>query len=173
MNNLTRHITGYFIGISIFGLLIPYGLIKLSTWDPFIIEGLPAYLTIRIVISLPFFITGLFFVIWSNLFLFTIGKGGPADGFNIAISPRTKKLVVTGPYRYCRNPMVFGAFSVFFSIGLFMLSIVCLIALIIFLGLVVKYLKITEEKRLLKDFGDEYVDYKNSVPMIFPKISGQ
>jgi hypothetical protein len=30
------------------------------------------------------------------------------------------------------------------------------------------YLRIFEERRLLKDFGSEYIDYRNRVSMIFP-----
>jgi len=41
------------------------------------------------------------------------------------------------------------------------------------IGLAIQYLKMTEEKRLLKDFGQEYVDYKNSVSMIFPKMKAK
>ena len=64
--------------------------------------------------------------------------------------------------------MVFGAFSLYFAIGIFLNSRICLISLIIFLLLMIINLKLTEEKRLLRDFGDEYTDYKNRVPMIFP-----
>ena len=125
-------------------------------------------LNLRIIVSLPILIIGLFFVIWSNIALFRIGKGGPADGFNIAISPRTEKLVIAGPYRYTRNPMVFGAFATYFSIGIYLNSLICLMVLILSLFLAIKYLKLTEEKRLYKDFGDEFLEYKKNVPMIIP-----
>lgn len=169
MSNLLRHIIGYTIGFSLFILLIPYGLVWLGSHDPVLQSNLNEYLLIRIIISCPFFIIGLIFAVWSNIFLLKIGKGGPVDGFNIAISPRTKKLVTIGPYRYSRNPMVFGAFCFYFSIGLFMLSVISIIILLIFLEIGIFYLKRTEEKRLLKDFGDEYLEYKKNVPMIFPR----
>lgn len=107
-------------------------------------------------------------MIWSNVFLFKIGKGGPADGLGVSISPQTKKLVTIGPYRYSRNPMVFGAFSLYVSIVIFLNSIISLISLLIFLFIAINYLRLSEEKRLLKDFGDEYMDYKKKVSMIFP-----
>jgi len=152
----------------VFALAIPYGLYMLSIHDPLIQTDLNNYIVTRTLIALPFLIPGLIFMIWSNVALFSIGKGGPTDGFNIAISPRTKKLVIIGPYKYCRNPMVFGAFCTYFSIGLFMLSVTCILILTVFLLLAVYYLKYTEEKRLLHDFGDEYIQYKSQVPMIFP-----
>jgi protein-S-isoprenylcysteine O-methyltransferase Ste14 len=118
--------------------------------------------------AFPFFLAGAVFALWSNIYLLDIGKGGPMEGFNMAISPRTKKLVVTGPYRYCRNPMVFGAFMLYVSVSVYLTSIICLFILLIFLFLARVYLSAFEEKRLLKDFGDEYIDYKNKVSMIFP-----
>jgi protein-S-isoprenylcysteine O-methyltransferase Ste14 len=170
MKDFIRHVIGYIVGSSLFFAVIPFGLFKLSSLDRMIPVEFPAYLSVRLILSLPFFLPGLFFVIWSNVFLFKIGKGGPADGFNVAVSPRTKHLVVTGPYRLSRNPMVLGAFLVYFSIGLFLFSLLCLIVLAVFLGLGVVYLKTTEEKRLRKDFGEAYADYRRNVPMIFPKI---
>ncbi len=169
MKNVVRYIIGYFVGIFIFILLIPFGLYELSINDPIFQVPLSQFSLFRSIVCLPFLITGLFFMCWSNIYLFKKGKGGPTDGFNIAISPRTKKLVVTGPYSYCRNPMVFGAFSLYFAIGIFMYSLLCLLSLIIFLLFGVFYLKHTEEKRLLKDFGQIYIEYKKQVPMIFPR----
>ena len=169
MKDIVRHIAGYTLGIAIFILLIPYGLSELSKFDHLVFKTcLINSGILRILISLPFFLVGVVFMIWSNIFLLKIGKGGPADGFNISISPRTKKLVVTGPYRYSRNPMVFGAFALYISIGIFLNSIICLVSILTCILFAVIYLKLTEEKRLLKDFGDEYEDYKNKVPMIFP-----
>ena len=169
MKDIIRHIAGYTIGIVIFIFLIPCGLINLSRIDHQTLKiGLIDSELLRILISLPFFIIGAFFMIWSNIFLFMIGKGGPADGFNISISPRTKKLVTTGPYRYSRNPMVFGAFLLYLSAGIFLNSIICILIILIFILFVINYLRLSEEKRLLKDFGDEYADYRNKVSMIIP-----
>jgi protein-S-isoprenylcysteine O-methyltransferase Ste14 len=170
MKTVFRHVIGYIVGLSLFLVVIPFGLIKLSALDPLIPFPFPAYWGVRLALSLLFFLPGLFFAGWSNVFLFKIGKGGPTDGFNIAISPRTKNLVVTGPYRLSRNPMVFGAFSVYFALGLFLFSALVLFTLAVFLGLSVVYLKQTEEKRLTRDFGEVYVAYRKKVPMIFPKI---
>jgi len=168
MKDLIRYVLGYIIGIFIFIFLIPYSLIELSKSDPIIKADISSFQLIRYLISTPFFLVGLLFMIWSNISLFKIGKGGATDFFNIAVTPRTKKLVITGPYNYSRNPMVFGAFCLYFSIGLFMFSIICLLILMLFVLIVIKYLKITEEIRLYKDFGEEYIVYKNKVSMIFP-----
>jgi len=115
-----------------------------------------------------FFLWGLFFLIWSNIFLVSRGKGGPTEGFGISISPKTRYLVIKGPYRFTRNPMAFGALSIYFSITLFLNSLTGFVVVIVIMLVAIIYLKTSEEKRLLKDFGDEYLQYKKKVSMIVP-----
>jgi protein-S-isoprenylcysteine O-methyltransferase Ste14 len=107
-------------------------------------------------------------MLWSNIYLFKIGKGGPADACGISLSPQTKKLIKTGPYLYSRNPMVFGALTLYVSIAIFLNSIIGLICLSILLILAIIYLKFSEEKRLLRDFGNEYRQYQKNVSMLLP-----
>ena len=169
MSETMRYILGYLFGMTVFLFLVPFGLYELSKLDILFGNGVMiGSATVRIVVSLPVFFAGAFFAIWSNIYLFMIGKGGPAEGLGISISPRTKHLVTSGPYRYSRNPMVFGAFSLYVSIALFLDSMNGLVCLFAFLPVGIVYLKIFEEKRLLKDFGDEYIEYRRNVPMLFP-----
>lgn len=169
VSRMVRHIIGYAVGFTLFIVIIPFGLISFSNWSrslfPWRIFETDA---LRLAFGLILIVIGLVFAFWSNAALLFIGKGGPADGFNVAISPRTQKLVVSGPYRYTRNPMVFGAYMIYFSIALFTNSLACLGLLIIFFCLTIFYLKATEEKRLYRDFGQDFLDYKKSVSMIIP-----
>lgn len=164
-----RLILGYIIGVTVFLILLPSLLVVISLnfdhlwWTKPVIS-----LFVRLCVSVPFFMVGVFFAVWSNISLLIIGKGGPADVFNYAISPRTRKLVITGPYKYTRNPMVFGMLSVYLSISIFYFSLTCFLFLVFFIPFVVLYLKRTEERRLFKDFGREFTDYKSKVPMIIP-----
>jgi protein-S-isoprenylcysteine O-methyltransferase Ste14 len=168
MKNL-RFIIGYIIGISIFGILLPFILIFLSkTLDQFINLYFISNFYIRLCVSLPVFCIGLIFAVWSTISLLLIGKGGPTDVFNVAISPRSQKLVIVGPYRYSRNPMVFGMLSVYFSISVFLNSFIDLLFCLSLIPMVIFYLKQTEENRLTKDFGEEFLLYKSKVAMIFP-----
>lgn len=166
---IMRHIKGYTIGSSVFVIFVPFLIYNISKikYPLFQIPIFHSYL-IKNIICMLLFIIGFIFAIWPNIGLFKIGKGGPTDFFNIDISPRSKKLVITGPYRYTRNPMVFGMNSIYLSIALYLNSLSSLLFVILFLPVIIIYLKLTEEKRLLKDFGDEYLEYKKKVSMIIP-----
>jgi protein-S-isoprenylcysteine O-methyltransferase Ste14 len=165
--NVIRHIIGYLGGICIFCLGIPFGLYMISTKLNRPIWGL-AHSKLRTALSLLIGVVGITFMLWSNIYLFFVGKGGPADGFGVAVSPRTKRLVTSGPYRYTRNPMAFGALSFYLALALFLNSAIC-IALVAILSVgAYLYLRLIEEKRLLKDFGDAYEQYRKTVSILVP-----
>ncbi|MBN2546517.1 MAG: isoprenylcysteine carboxylmethyltransferase family protein [Spirochaetes bacterium] len=169
MKKVFRYTAGYIIGFTFFIIIIPFAIYKLSIlFDSLIKIKLINSMILRIILSFPFFLIGLIFQIWSNTALFFIGRGGPADAFGIAVSPRTQKLVVNGPYRYTRNPMVFGTFLIYFGLSVLLDSLICFIMLIVLLFVAVVYLKLIEEKRLLNEFKIEFIKYKNRVPMIMP-----
>jgi protein-S-isoprenylcysteine O-methyltransferase Ste14 len=166
LSNFDRYLIGYILGLTIFFLAAPYFLyVTASLFYSPIIDHWS-----RFFVAVPLFICGLFFVIWSNMALLRKGKGGPTDLFNVAVSPRTQHLVVSGPYKYTRNPMVFGAFCCYFALAIYLNSLVDLIALAIFLIVVRFYLEETEERRLWRDFGKEYEEYRKKVPMIAPRV---
>ena len=169
LQTILRHIVGYFVGFSIFVVGIPSGLylasIKLDLY--FSVNLIPIE-KIHICIALLAGITGIVFAVWSNLYLLFVGKGGPADGFGITISPRTQHLVTSGPYRYTRHPMVFGAVSGYLALAFLFNSLPCLGIVTVFLVCAAVYLKLVEEKRLLKDFGDTYKQYRSKVSMLVP-----
>jgi len=164
-----KHILGYTVGILIFIVFIPSIIFLFSMLDSVLFNSpLINSNTIRLIIIIPLSIIGVMFVIWSNLYLFIKGEGGPTDLANVELSPRSKHLVFTGPYRYTRNPMVFGMSTLYFCFALFINSPTALIYCTAFLSIVIIYLKLFEEKRLLKDFGDEFIEYKKRVAMIIP-----
>ena len=169
MSETVRYIPGYILGFTVFIILIPFGLYSLYRYDC-LFSGRIIFSSdiLRYLISVLVFLTGAYFAIWSNIFLFRIGKGGPVDAFGVSITPRTRNLVTTGPYRCSRNQMVLGAFLVYSSIVLYLNSITGVICLIILLIIMIIFLKMSEEKRLLKDFGDEYIDYKKKVSILLP-----
>ncbi len=168
MKNTAQHILGYMVGITII-LLIPWWQYNLSireftSFDDTLFDSS----ILRIALSIPIFLIGIGFGFWSNYVLFDYGKGGPVDLFNVPFSPRSKTLLVSGPYQYCRNPMVFGAICIYSSVGLYLNSIRSLMVVCGFIVFMYLYVKVFEETRLLRDFGDAFRAYKKNVSMLVP-----
>ncbi|MBN2068435.1 MAG: isoprenylcysteine carboxylmethyltransferase family protein [Opitutales bacterium] len=166
--NTLRYILGYVVGVTLFVFLIPAMVWAIAYACPHFQLSIPYISPLRFVLSGPIGFTGLYFIASSNVFLLTRGKGGPTEGFGIEVSPKTQKLVTTGVYKHTRNPMVFGAFCIYTSVTLYMLSPFALFCLFLFYCWVKHYLQKWEEPRLLKDFGEEYLEYKKRTAMIIP-----
>lgn len=164
-----RLFLGYLVGFSVFVVLIPSLLVQGAQNSNVCLSGtLFTSDFLRWAVSLPMFGIGVLFAIWSNVFLLDKGKGGPVDAFNLSISPRSKFLVTTGPYRLCRHPMVFGTICLYGSISLYLNSLHDFVVVAAVIPLFILFLRFSEEKRLLRDFGEAYVVYQKSVPMIVP-----
>jgi len=114
-----------------------------------------------------FFLTlGLFLAIWSVRTFYTKGGDGTPGPWRPVCN-----LIISGPYRYVRNPMILGAMDLLlFEAALFASTPLLLWAIVFFVGNII-YFKTFEEKELIKRFGADYEDYKNKVPMLFPKFT--
>lgn len=97
----------------------------------------------------------------------TFGRGTPAP------IDAPKRLVVRGLYRYTRNPMYLGVLTVILGwAALFQSSAVLYYALgfgVWFHLFVVLY----EERRLTREFGAEYEDYRANVHRWLPRFRGR
>ncbi len=102
---------------------------------------------------------------WAMLSLWIDGKGTPAP-----IAP-TRKLVKTGPYKYCRNPIELGTGGYFMFVGTWfdglMTGLLCQI-----LGMILgySYIKLIEERELMLRFGQPYKKYLLSTPLFIPAL---
>ncbi len=164
-----RYILGYLLGIGLFYVAIPWGLVGLHALaEPlFQFPLLPVELLRWALVAILLFF-GLGFAAWSNIALRVTGKGGPADGFDVAVSPRTQKLVTSGPYKFTRNPMAFGTFLCYFALGLALDSAAVVLFLAVMLPVAIVYIGHFEETRLARDFGEEFREYRKRVPLFFP-----
>jgi protein-S-isoprenylcysteine O-methyltransferase Ste14 len=120
------------------------------------------------VIIIILLVPGLIYGIWSVIIQNTIGEGGPLEIGNIEISPKTKNLVVSGPYKNTRNPMLFGAFLIYLAFALLINSITSVVLVCAILAFMLTVVVKMEEKRLLNDFGNQYAEYRNKVSMFIP-----
>jgi protein-S-isoprenylcysteine O-methyltransferase Ste14 len=107
---------------------------------------------------------GLFFLSWTIRLFMTIGKGTLAPW-----SP-TQKLVVEGPYRFVRNPMISGVLMILLGEALIFSSFGLLIWFIAFFICNHIYFVLSEEPGLKKRFGDSYLEYKKNVPRWIPRL---
>jgi len=81
-----------------------------------------------------------------------------------------RRLVVRGPYRYVRNPMISGVVLVLFGEALTLLSRPHFIWALIFLAVNSIYIPLLEETGLRHRFGDSYVEYCRHVPRLIPRF---
>jgi steroid 5-alpha reductase family enzyme len=150
-------------------LIIPYGIYSSAKhFIPFLGVGVLGTDCLRIALVCLLFLAGAIFGIWSIVVLAIVGKGGPVQVGYIEISPKTQNLVVSGPYRYTRNPMLFGACMMYFAYAVYLNSITAVITVAVFMTAMLFFVKFSEEKRLLKDFGEQYKEYRKRVSLFIP-----
>ncbi len=106
------------------------------------------------------------FLFFYTVFLFkNIGKG------TLAPWSEKQKLIVVGPYRYCRNPMISGVLFILISESLILHSLAILIWAGCFFLINTIYFLISEEPALERKFGDDYKQYKKHVSRWLPRIT--
>ena len=115
-----------------------------------------------LLISIPFILIGAYFGIVSVR----------ETSLKVSETHRTEKIVSTKIYSRIRHPQYFGGLLAHIGISFLLSSLLSLIftPLVILLNFLVAR---KEEKELFKEFGKEYEDYKERVPMFFPKLKKQ
>jgi protein-S-isoprenylcysteine O-methyltransferase Ste14 len=81
-----------------------------------------------------------------------------------------RALVVRGPYRFVRNPMISGVIFVLFGEALVLLSRPHAIWAVAFLALNLIYIPLVEEPQLVRRFGDPYREYRKHVRRFWPRL---
>jgi protein-S-isoprenylcysteine O-methyltransferase Ste14 len=107
---------------------------------------------------------GLALISWSITLFVQVGEGTPAPW------EPPQKLVIRGPYRYVRNPMISGALFILLAEALLFRSWPIATWMAIFFALNTAYFSLSEEKGLEKRFGDDYRAYKAQVPRWIPRL---
>lgn len=118
----------------------------------------------QIILGIILLFCGLYLAIWTMILFYKIGKG------TLAPWAPTKHLVIEGPFKIVRNPMITGVLTILTSEALILNSSNLLYWMILFFIINCIYFKVFEEKQLEKNFGEEYLEYKKNVPMWIPKF---
>ena len=164
-----QHILGYVVGGLLFLVLMPLGLYRLSrAFDHLTSIQLIPITGLRLTMAVGLSLFGLLFALWSGVVQNIVGRGGPLEVAGIEVSPKTQNLVVTGPYKYTRNPMLFGACVYYYAVAVYLNSVIAVAAVVLFMTFMLILVKLTEEPRLLKEFGKDYEEYRQRVSMFVP-----
>jgi len=108
---------------------------------------------------------GLALAFWTARLFLTYGEGTPAPW------DPPKKLVVRGPYRHVRNPMITSVMLMLLAEALLFRSWPLAGWLVIFFLANAIYFPLVEEKGLKKRFGEEYLQYQANVPRWLPRMT--
>lgn len=81
-----------------------------------------------------------------------------------------RRLVVQGPYRYVRNPMISGVLLALFGEAAVLLSRPHFLWALTFLGINAVYIPLLEEPFLAMRFGESYQEYRRHVPRLVPRV---
>jgi protein-S-isoprenylcysteine O-methyltransferase Ste14 len=128
--------------------------------------GLPGVAAALVVLAGAVLIAAGLRLIVETVALFSrIGRG------TLAPWDPTTRLVVEGPYRRVRNPMITGVGLVLLGEGVALGSLAILIELGVFALANALWMPLVEEPGLLRRFGDEYVEYREAVPRWVPRRS--
>ena len=109
-------------------------------------------------------ILGAFLLLWAIIFQI-------AEGSSVLPLGTPRRLVTTGPYRYCRNPLLLGMTCYYGGFGILGYNFVTgLLAALVALGIFSLYIKLVEEPRLEQPFGDAYRHYRATTPFWLPRF---
>jgi len=128
--------------------------------------GLPVPLSSLVVLLGAALIgVGLLLVVQTVALLGRVGRG------TLAPWDPTARLVVRGPYRRVRNPMISGVLAILLGEAAALGSPALLVWAGVFLFANALYLPLVEERGLLQRFGDDYVRYRAHVPRWVPRAT--
>ena len=116
------------------------------------------------VFGLALLAVGLVLVTWTIRLFATVGDG------TIAPWDPTRKLVVLGPYRHVRNPMISGVAFVLAGEAVLLGSPPLALWFAVVVVTHAVYLPLVEEPGLRRRFGEDYALYAANVPRWLPRL---
>ena len=149
-----RHLAAILVLPGVVAVLVPAAL---APWD----NGLGAWPLVAAGAILM--AAGAGMIAWTVALFAAVGRG------TLAPWDPTERLVVRGPYRHVRNPMISGVFALLLGeAALFgSLALVAWFAVVVAVNAV--YLPLVEEPGLRRRFGAGYDPYRENVPRWLPR----
>jgi protein-S-isoprenylcysteine O-methyltransferase Ste14 len=112
---------------------------------------------------------GLVMLFWTVYLFDRVGEGTLGVG---DVMGQPVNLVVRGPYRHVRNPMISGVLAILLGEAAATASGWLLLWFAVFFAVLTTAIQVWEEPHLARRFGDEYVNYRRNVPRWIPHVSG-
>jgi protein-S-isoprenylcysteine O-methyltransferase Ste14 len=112
-------------------------------------------------------VAGWLLAMWTIVVQFTSGRGTPLP----AVAPQ--ELIVSGPYRVCRNPMVLGTVIMYLGLAVNLGSLAAVALVIVPAIWLLAYVKRWEEPALEARFGEAYRMYREHTPFLLPRLGGR
>ena len=119
---------------------------------------------IPVVLAVPLLGIGLLLVVRTVALFAAVGRG------TLAPWDPTSRLVVRGPYRYVRNPMISGVLFILLGEAVAFVSAPLLVWFGAAFAINAVYLPLVEEPGLSHRFGDDYERYRANVPRWLPRL---
>lgn len=157
-----REIFGYLLGFLMFIVGIP-AIMWLASGKP----ELGFNCSWNVIVGIIIVFSGLILSVWTIIYMKVVGRGNPMDAFDHEIAPHTQHLMTGSVYRICRNPMLLGTFLYLAGIVLLLFSWQSAVVWVIFV-IIMSFQVSSEEKRLERDFGQEYLDYRKRTGRFTP-----
>jgi protein-S-isoprenylcysteine O-methyltransferase Ste14 len=133
------------------GVNVGWGLPDAVAWLPVLVGGVMAAI-------------GVFLIAWTVTLFGRVGRG------TLAPWDPTSRLVVVGPYRHVRNPMIGGVLLLLLGEATLMGSVSILIWFGCVFAVNAVYFPLVEERGLVERFGADYERYRANVPRWLPRL---
>lgn len=161
-----RHLLSFLVAPVTMTLVIPalivYGArVSAPQWDS-------ATKTALAVVGAVLIAGGVAMLFWTVYLFDRVGKGTLGVG---EVLGQPVNLVVRGPYRHVRNPMISGVVAILLGEAAVFASGWLLLWAIVFFTALTTFIQRWEEPHLAQRFGEEYVTYRRNVPRWIPRLS--
>jgi protein-S-isoprenylcysteine O-methyltransferase Ste14 len=107
-------------------------------------------------------------LVWTVRLFNRVGKGTLGVG---KVMGEPVNLVVRGPYRHVRNPMISGVLAILLGEAALAASGGLLLWFAIFLTFQLIAIRFWEEPHLAQRYGSDYLIYRQNVPRWIPRVS--
>ena len=161
---LLRHVLAIALLPFMVVVVVPAWLLRASFDLPAEIRAAPSVVVVPgRVLGAALGVAGIALFVWCVSLFARVGRG------TLAPWDPTRQLVVVGPYRHVRNPMITAVATILAAETLVYRSPRLGAWLVLFVALNHLYFLLSEEPGLRRRFGAEYVRYQRAVPRWIPR----